>query len=190
MKRLKEQERTSESLYDKLKPIGSQPPCLYGLAKVHKPNTPLRPVLLMPGSAYYKIAKQVADWLAVVEECKINSSTKSVSENLNNICLEADEVLLSFDVSSLYTNVPVKVAIKDCANLLYSHRYKKPPVRKETFKEIATICNAYVLMLTSEGYDRQEDGLAMGSPPAPYIANAWLSKYDSRVKEEAKLYSR
>ena len=45
-------------MYDRLRPIGSQPPRLYGLAKVHKTNTPMRPVLSMPGSAYNEIAKQ------------------------------------------------------------------------------------------------------------------------------------
>lgn len=35
----------------------------HGLAKIHKHDVPLRPVLSMPGSAYHKIALQVADWL-------------------------------------------------------------------------------------------------------------------------------
>jgi len=39
-----------------LKPVGSQPPRLYGLAKVHNDDVSLRPVLLsMPGSAYHNI---------------------------------------------------------------------------------------------------------------------------------------
>lgn len=71
LKELKDQNKITEKLFDKLKPTGSQPPRLYGLAKVHKPSTPLRPVLSMPGSAYYRVAKQVADWLSVVKECQI-----------------------------------------------------------------------------------------------------------------------
>ena len=30
----------------------------------------------------------------------------------------------------------------------------------------------------------------MGSPPAPHITNGWLSQYDSRIKGDAKLFSR
>ena len=37
---------------------------------------------------------------------------------------------VSFDVSSLYTNVPVYEAMEECTNLLYSGSYKKPPVDK------------------------------------------------------------
>ena len=45
-------------------------------------------------------------------------------------------------------------------------------------------------MLTHDGYYRQKDGLAMGSPPAPPLANGWLFKYDHRIRDNAKLYSR
>ena len=36
LKELKESEEIDEYLFDKLKPIGSQPARLYGMAKVHK----------------------------------------------------------------------------------------------------------------------------------------------------------
>ena len=180
----------TEQLYKKLKPIGSQPPRLYGLAKVHKKDTPLRPVLSMPGSAYHKIGEKVAEWLSVVPECRINSSSKIVSESLKNIKLNENEVIVSFDVSSLYTNVPVQEAIDDCTDLLFSGRYTKPPINRDTFKKLITICTRDVLMSTSLGYYRQIDGLAMGSPPAPLIANGWLSKFDHTIQDTASLYSR
>ena len=40
-----------------MRPKGSQAPRLYGLAKVHKKDTPTRPELSMSGSAYYGIEK-------------------------------------------------------------------------------------------------------------------------------------
>ena len=120
----------------KLLPRGSQPPRLYGLAKVHKKDTPLRPVLSMPGSPYHAIATQMADWLSVVGECKINSSTERISTNLRDIQINEDEQLISFDIVSLYTNVPVLEAINDCTNLLYSGNYRPPPVSRDTFKEL------------------------------------------------------
>ena len=57
LKQLRKENKISENLFNKLKPIGSQPPRLYGLAKVHKENTPLRPVVSMPGSPYHNVAK-------------------------------------------------------------------------------------------------------------------------------------
>ena len=191
LKKLKSENKIKESLYEKLKPIGSQPPRLYGLAKVHKTTTPLRPVLSMPGSAYYRIAKQVADWLSTVKECQINSSTQAISDELKNIPVENDEELVSFDICSLYTNVPVHEAIHYCAELLYNNdENEQPDVSKETFIELAIMSSCNVLMLTHDGFYRQKDGLAMGSPPAPNLANGWLSQFDRVIKGESKLYSR
>ena len=63
-------------------------------------------------------------------------------------------------------------------------------VDKQTFIELAQIASCNVLMLTHDGYYKQLDGLAMGSPPAPMLANGWMSQFDSDIKGEAKLYFR
>ena len=171
-----------------MKPTGSQPARLYGLAKVHKTDTPMRPVLSMPGSAYHGVAQVVANWLSNVPECKINCSTKSICDSLKNIQLNENESILSFDVTSLYTNVPVLEAIERCAELLFKH--VKISVDKETFITLAKIASCDVVMATHDGFYRQIDGLAMGSAPAPFLANGWLSQYDPIIKGEAKLYFR
>ncbi|XP_057302874.1 uncharacterized protein LOC130637039 [Hydractinia symbiolongicarpus] len=177
-------------LFSRSIPIGSQPPRIYGLAKVHKNNTPMRPVLSMPGSPYYKLANQVAKWLSVVDECNINSSTKQISDLITHLQLAENEELVSFDVTSLYTNVPLNEAIDDCTSLLYSGKYEKPPVDRETFHKLTLLCSSNVVMSTHDGYYQQVDGLAMGSPPAPMLANGWLSKFDDIIKGDADLFAR
>ena len=86
--------------------------------------------------------------------------------------------------------MPVQTAIDDCTELLYSGNYPKPPISKETFRTLTELCTCDVLVQTHDGYYRQKDGLAMGSPPAPLLANGWLHKYDERIKGEAKIYKR
>ena len=190
---LRNQQKIDEATFKEIVPIAglsSQPARLYGLAKVHKTEIPVRPVLSMPGSVYHPIANVVTKWLNVVPECQINTSTKQVADSLKEVQLEDDEVIVSFDVSSLYTNVPVQEAIDVCADLLYSGKHEVPPVDKETFKELLRLCTCNVVMKTHNGFYRQTDGLAMGSPPAPLLANGWLSKYDPSIGENAKLYAR
>ena len=165
LQRLRDNESISEELYGKLKPLGSQPARLYGLAKVHKNATPVRPVLSMPGSSYYNIATCVAGWLSAVDECGINSSTKQISDCLGHIQLEEEEELVSFDVSSLYTNVPVIESINVCAELLFSGKYKLPPVDKQTFIELAKMASCDVIMSTHRGYFKQVDGQSTRSAP-------------------------
>ena len=73
---------------------------------------------------------------------------------------------------------------------MYSGKYALPPVSKDTFKKLLRMSTCDVIMLTHDGYYRQIDGLAMGSPPAPPLANGWLYTYDPTIRDNAKLYSR
>ena len=175
--------------YAKMKPTGSKPPRLYGLAKVHKQDTPLRPVLSMPGSAYYNIGKFLCQFISKIPECNINSSTESVSKKIKDIELDDDEELVSFDVSSLYTNVPVMESIQDCADLMYRKdaKHGSPSFSKEVFIELAILASCNVVMMTHKGYYKQVEGLAMGSPIAPYLANAWLNKFDKIIASVPKV---
>ena len=102
--------------------------------------------------------------------------------------LEDDEELVSFDVVSLYTNVPVLESINVCADLLFNKVLL--PIDKDTFITLAKIASCNVLMLTHDGYYTQIEGLAMGSPPASHLANGWMSQFDSDIKGESKLYFR
>ena len=83
LKDMKSNWKVDESLYNQMKPRGSQPARLYGLAKVHKTDTPMHPVLSMPGSAYHKIAQKDTKWLSLVDECRINTSTQKISKSLD-----------------------------------------------------------------------------------------------------------
>ena len=86
--------------------------------------------------------------------------------------------------------MPLNEAIQDCTELLYSGRYHKPPVDRQTFIELVSLCSCNVVLLTNDGFYRQVDGLAMGSPPAPQLENDWMSKFDERIKGNSTLDSR
>ena len=191
LKTLQQEKKIDEALYQRLKPMGSQPARLYGLAKVHKEDTPMRPVLSMPGSAYHKVAEYVAEQLANVPECSINTSTAAICEKVREMRLGEDEELISYDVVSLYTNVPVLEAIQVCTDMLYNLTPdKRPNIDKDTFIQLCRIASCEVVMLTHDGYYIQKDGLAMGSSPAPHLANGWLSQYEETIKGDSRLYDR
>ena len=98
--------------------------------------------------------------------------------------------IVSFDVSSLYTNVPVIEAIHLAAERLYQLEDGKPEVEKEGFIELAKLACSNVIMSTPNGYHKQIDGLAMGSQPALRLANLWLSQFEDDIKDEAEIFTR
>ena len=96
---LNERGKIDEKILKSIKSVGGQLPKLSGLAKVHKENIPVRRVLSIPGSPYYKLVEKMTEWLSVIPESKINCSSKQTVHNLRNISLDHDEVVISFDVT-------------------------------------------------------------------------------------------
>ena len=47
-----------------------------------------------------------------------------------------------------------------------------------------------VVFASHDGVYVQKDGLAMGSPPAPHLANGWMSQFDQTIKDKSSLYER
>ena len=109
---------------------------------------------------------------------------------MKEIKLDENHELISLDVSSLYTNVPVTEAISVCADLMYNGKNPLPPVDKDTFITLATLASCDVVLATHDGLYRQVDGLAMGSPPAPHLANGWMSQFDNTLQGTSSLYTR
>ena len=62
-----------------LTPQFSTPPQIYGLPKIHKAGTPIRPIVSSTGSPTYKLAKELARILAPLMG-KTDSSIKNSAE--------------------------------------------------------------------------------------------------------------
>ena len=92
----------------------NQHPQLYGLPKIHKLKVPLRPIVSSVGSATYHLAQELARILIPrrgKSESYIKNSPHFV-EKINELKLEDSELLVSFDVKSLFTKVPIQEAIQ------------------------------------------------------------------------------
>ena len=125
LKKLKEKQQISEKKYKDLHPVGSRPGILYGRAKIHKPIEdgvpPFRPILSDIGTPTYKLGKFFVPLLAPLtsNEYTIKDSFSFAEELLS---FDSNLVMASFDVESLFTNIPLKETIDLCADLLFYDR--------------------------------------------------------------------
>ena len=91
-------------------------PMMYGLPKIHKENVPLRPIISTVNSVNYKLASWLAHhltpFLNKISGCHL-INTIEFTEKIKNLNIY-NKKLVSFDVDSLYTNVPVS----ECLQLL------------------------------------------------------------------------
>ena len=59
LQRVKNQTGLDNVTYKSMYPTGCVPPKFYGLPKIHKPDTPLRPIVSSCGSVTYGVAKEL-----------------------------------------------------------------------------------------------------------------------------------
>ena len=88
-------------------------PRIYGLPKIHKQGAPLRPIVNTIGSPSYKLATYLANLLKPLVG-KTNSFVKDSEtwvEEISKENLNPEDKLVSFDVVSLYTKIPVDEAV-------------------------------------------------------------------------------
>ena len=160
----------SLDIFEDIYPSGSQPGKLYGLCKVHKENYPFRPVVSMLGTAEYKLAKYLDQIMKPHIPSKyMLSSTWEFLDKLKLFIFKPSDCMISFDVVSLFTNVPLIETIDIISNYVYKSK-SKPAFSKLVFKELLNIATSGIFTYNGCLY-RQVDGLTMGNPLGPTISN-------------------
>ena len=85
--------------------------------------------------------------------------------------------MANVDVESLFTNIPLEETSKNCVNYLFSNNFYSGKLsRKDLYDESSFI-------LHNKLY-KQIDGVAMGLPLGPTLANAFLCHYEKNWLNE------
>ena len=158
---------------------------MYGLCKVHKDTTdgnvvpPFRPILSAIRTCTYNLAKFL---VPILKDLTINDHTIKDSftfaEDIVN--QNAEHYMVSFDVESLFTNIPLDETINICVERLYNRKKKVNGLLKRHFKELLTLATKSSYFLFNGVYYSQIDGVAMGSPLGPTLANLFLCYHEEK----------
>ena len=101
LQQLMKQGKISDKIYQRLRSTGSQPVRLYGLSKVQKKDTPLRPVLSKPGSSYENINRFLTSFFCKLPGANIENNTQDARKALESLTLEDDEQIVTHYVNRL-----------------------------------------------------------------------------------------
>ena len=124
MKSLERSASRTTNRHKKIKAIRSRPGIVYGLCEVHKAITdacpPFRLILSAIGTPSYKLAKFLVPKLSSItfNEFTVKDSFASAEEIVHQ---DGKLFMGSFDVDSLFTNIPLKDTVNICTNLLYNN---------------------------------------------------------------------
>ncbi|XP_036317636.1 uncharacterized protein LOC118732613 [Rhagoletis pomonella] len=165
----------------------ANPPRVYGLPKIHKDGTPLRPICSSVNSPSYNLCKYLTNILKnLTKSSKYN--VKDAMEFKNKIkgsYVYDDEILVSFDVVSLFPSIPVDLAIELIASR-WDEIKNLTFLTKELFLTILKFCvkeNRY-FKYNDKIYE-QRSGMPMGSPASPIIADIVMEELLAKFERDS-----
>ena len=183
---LKKSNKLSQKVYDHLRPYVTVCHKFYGLPKIHKPDVPLRPIVASQGSPTYNLAKYLAEILKPLvgksEHHVVNY--KEYISKIEQTKLDEDEILVSFDVVSLFTNVPVDevCTIAKERLLLDNTLHLRITLSRENIYVLLKLCLSTTWFQLREKFYEQIHGAPMGSPLSPVMANLFMEEFEKKLK--------
>ena len=81
--------------------------------------------------------------------------------------------MASFDIESLFTNIPLQETIDLCVENLLKDKTHVENLSKDSFRELFTRTISISLILFDQEFYKQHDEVAMGSPLGLAFANVF-----------------
>ena len=94
-----------------------------------------------------------------------------------------NRTMCSMDVQSLFTNVPLRETVDFLCDYIVTKKLKTI-VPIELLKPLLLLCTENVLFTFRGERFQQVDGVAMGSPLGPFLADVFMSKVEEICKHE------
>ena len=166
-------------------PSSDTVPRFYGSPKVHKPACPLRPIVSSIGSVTYQVAKFVADIISPLAGQSPHHFKNSANfvERVRNLTLQQGEVMVSYDVTGLFTNTLVPDALRIIERRLEEDvtLHERTTLSVEDIMEILTLCPTSTYMMGLGQIYQQKEGFAMGSPVSPLASNIYMEWFETHA---------
>ena len=184
LRKLKKLKLLSDETYKSLFVSGSGPGILYGLPKIHKPNFctefPFRPIFAAYNTASYKLAKFFVPILAPLTTNQFTVvNSHSFVDSLRDVTDVENLYMSSFDVSNLFTNVPLDETINICLDSLYTTGTNAIiGLPRNLFKQFLELSVKNSFFIFNSKLYKQIDGVGMGLPLGPSFANIFMCHHE------------
>ena len=112
----------------------------------------------------------------------LSKDTFSFVSQIKNVNLSG-KFLVSYNVTSHFTNIPLQEIIDIAINLIFKHNPNLNITKKE-LKKLFLFATSQIHFLFNGKFYNQIDEVAMGSPIAPVLANTFIGFYQTKWLNE------
>lgn len=116
----------------------------------------------------------------------MENSLSSFVDALHDMEVDDHSILVSYDVTSLFTNVPVDETIQILAEKAFKddwfNKQHNLNITKSDLVELLNIATKNQLFQFEGSLYEQIDGVAMGSPLGPLMANTFMCSIEDRFR--------
>ena len=157
-------------------------PFARGNIKQHKRLKPARPIINGTGSAPHRLSRKLGKTLTQALNQISGCSLKNTADLMSKI---ADvpvrcKRLVSFDVTSLFTCVPIADALAAAATAVDKIGQENLPLPRDDFLELVELCIRFGVFEFEGETWIQLEGLAMGSPLSAILAQLVMETLESQ----------
>ena len=189
MKKIKADGGLKDDLYRRLYPTGAVSPKFYGMPKIHKPGIPLRPIISSIGTVTYNTAKELARILKPLVGLSKHHIHNTIDfvQQIKEVKLKEDESMVSYDVTALFTSVPIPPVIKIIEEKLKEDKDlpRRTSMKTRHITQLLEFCLRSTSFVFQGQHYEQVEGVAMGSPLSPIVANIYMEHFETRALETA-----
>ncbi|XP_018360778.1 PREDICTED: uncharacterized protein LOC108759711 [Trachymyrmex cornetzi] len=172
----------SELSYKKLRSSDGNLPMAYALPKIHKEGTPFRIIISSLDSPLYSLASFLHEVISKNIDSlfsKIENSVQLVKK-LKGTQVKKNFSLISLDVVSLFTNVPIELAIKSIEKRWNKIKNGISMPKVEFLRALTFVLDS-TFFVFNEQYYQQKFGAPMGSPLSPIIADIVMQDLETEA---------
>ena len=165
-------------------------PVFYTLTKIHKPTLVGRPIISWCSGLTEKISAFVVHLIQPIAQQKA-SYLKDTTDFINfieKIKLPSSAILVSMDVTSLYTNIPQREGITTVCNAYEEFHQGNPPVPTGFLREmLSLILQENSFQFNGKDYLLKTHGTAMGTKMAVAFANIFMAKIEKEILRQSSI---
>ena len=166
LKKLLKEEKIDIFVFNSCRNLHPRPPQLYGLPKIHKPNTPIRPIVSFYNTPLIALHKTLAHYIQPLTHSHLRiRDSKHMIHILHDNPHPTHSYYCSFEIKSLYTSCNMKLAQRTVIEQFTSDPSLLPAHFSITALDtLISFCLDQSYFECNGSFYRQTEGGPMGSP--------------------------